>query len=128
MDQNTFLDKARKLVYVYACDRLDVQDAHPTFSPDEVYVVTYTYILGNRKALLSTTLPDGMYYEVTYDTSRQMTYFDVYKKTENFSVADEAVPPKPKTTVTVNPRIDSLYSPQSPYYPPMSVQGYRNRQ
>lgn len=27
----------------------------------------YMYILGNAKWLLSTTLPDGMYYEVTYN-------------------------------------------------------------
>lgn len=49
----------------------------------DVYVVWQCYILGNQKWLLATTLPDGMYYEVTYNKNKDVFYFDVYKKVEN---------------------------------------------
>lgn len=48
----------------------------------DVYVVWHCYILGNEKWLLATTLPDGMYYEVTYDKNEDKFYFDAYKKVE----------------------------------------------
>ena len=37
----------------------------------------------NWKALVSTTLPDGMYYEVTYNGDKKEVYLDAYKKFEN---------------------------------------------
>lgn len=37
----------------------------------------------NNKALLSTTVPDGMYYEITYNGDRRECYLDAYKKWEN---------------------------------------------
>lgn len=49
----------------------------------DVYVVWQCYILGNAKWLLSTTLPDGMYYEVTYNKIKDEFYLDAYKKFEN---------------------------------------------
>ena len=32
---------------------------------------------------MATTLPDGMYYEVTYNGDKQEWYLDAYKKFEN---------------------------------------------
>ena len=49
----------------------------------EVYVVWNAYILGNMKALLSTTVEDGMYYEVTYNKAKNEIYLDAYKHAEN---------------------------------------------
>ena len=49
----------------------------------EVYVVWYAKTLQNHKALLSTTLFDGMYYELTFNGDKQELYFDAYKKFEN---------------------------------------------
>lgn len=49
----------------------------------DVYVVWFTYVLGNWKALVSTTLPDGMYYEVTHNDTKNETYLDSYKKFDN---------------------------------------------
>jgi hypothetical protein len=43
--------------------------------------------LQNNKALLSTTLPDGMYYELTYNGDKQEIYVDAYKKVDNYTVA-----------------------------------------
>ena len=45
--------------------------------------------LQNSKALLSTTVSDGMYYEITYNGDKDEIYFDVYKKWENIVVPKE---------------------------------------
>lgn len=49
----------------------------------DVYVVWLCKTLGNNKALLSTTLLDGMYYEVTFNGNKSEMYLDAYKKFEN---------------------------------------------
>jgi|GEM_PF-3541133 len=78
----SFPEIAKKLVYDQAC-RLGVQDQHPTFSVDEVYVVWFAYVLGAWKAVCSTSLPDGRYYEVTYHAQRKVAFLDTYIKVEN---------------------------------------------
>ncbi len=55
---------------------------------DDVFIVWSCKTLQNFKALASTTVPDGMYYEVTYNGDKNETYFDVYKKWENFIVKE----------------------------------------
>lgn len=45
--------------------------------------VRYSKTLQNQKALLSTTVPDGMYYEVTFNGDKSEAYLDAYKKWEN---------------------------------------------
>lgn len=47
---------------------------------EDTYIVSFTYILGNWKALISTKLPDGRYYEVTYNKEKHETYVDIYTK------------------------------------------------
>ena len=49
----------------------------------DVFVVWSCKTLQNNKALLSTTLFDGMYYELTYNGDKKELYFDAYKKFEN---------------------------------------------
>ena len=44
--------------------------------------------LQNNKALLSTDVPDGMYYEVTYNGDNKEFYLDAYKKWENISIRE----------------------------------------
>lgn len=92
LDASTFEPQkiAQHLVYDYAVQRLEVTDTHTTFSADEVYVVWFCFTLQNWKALLSTTLPDGMYYEVTYDNNKQMYYLDAYRKWDNQAIPKEA--------------------------------------
>ena len=83
-----FQQKAKALVYSYIKARLEKTDTHVTFGDDEVYVVWFAKTLQNWKCLISTTLPDGMYYEVTYNGDRAETYIDAYKKFDNVCIAD----------------------------------------
>ena len=83
MGNSEFCEKATKLVADYVSEHLDKTDTVPPF---DVFVVWNAYILGNIKAMLSTTLSDGMYYEVTYNKVKDEIYFDAYKKFENRKV------------------------------------------
>lgn len=77
----TYEDQATRLVYWYVRDHLDPSDEkYDTFNLDEVYVVSFSYVLGNWRAMVSTTLPDGMYYEVTYIRELGTAYVDAYKR------------------------------------------------
>lgn len=77
---NNMNKKVSEFVRKYVEEHLDKSDPKQEF---EVFVVWQCYILGNAKWLLSTTLPDGMYYEVTYNKVKDEFYLDAYKKFEN---------------------------------------------
>ena len=80
MGNEKFISICKKLVKEYAGEHLDKSDTLPEF---EVFVVWSCKTLQNNKALLSTTLFDGMYYELTYNGDKKELYFDAYKKFEN---------------------------------------------
>ena len=82
---SVYQSRAIHLVHSYIQDQLEKTDPTPEFN---VYVVWFAYTLGNWKALLSTTLPDGMYYEVTHNATKKETYVDAYKKFHNFCVPE----------------------------------------
>lgn len=92
----TFQETAIDTVYGYVKSRLDKTDTHVTFGKDEVYVVWSAKVLQNWKALLSTTLPDGMYYEVTFNGDKDEIYLDAYKKFENVKYDSYGVGDKSK--------------------------------
>ena len=73
---------AKEIVLNYANKHIDKTD-NVQITLDDVYIVWFCKTLQNWKALLSTTLPDGMYYEVTYNGDKKEVYFDAYKKFEN---------------------------------------------
>jgi hypothetical protein len=81
-------NKAKKIVFGYVKSHLEKTDTHITFAEDEVYIVWFSKTLQNWKALLSTTLPDGMYYELTYDGDAEQVYLDAYKKFDNVTIPD----------------------------------------
>lgn len=85
MDINKFIPKAKALVFEYASNHLDVTDT-VDFEEKDVYVVWSVKTLNTAKALISTNLPDGMYYEITFNGDKNEIYFDAYKKFENFKV------------------------------------------
>lgn len=86
------IDQIKEDVYNYVKERIEknpsAYKAHTTFARDEVYVVWFCFILGGWKGLVSTSLPDGMYYEVTYNTNKRETYLDAYKKLDNVVLSD----------------------------------------
>ena len=84
----TMLEKAKRIVLDYCNQHLDVTDG-VELTLEQVYVVWFCKTLQNWKALVSTELPDGMYYEVTYNGDKQETYLDAYKKWDNVCVPDE---------------------------------------
>jgi hypothetical protein len=80
MYEEKFVNICKDLVSKYTVEHLDKSDEAPQF---DVFVVWNCKTLQNNKALLSTTLFDGMYYEVTYNGDKNEIYFDAYKKFEN---------------------------------------------
>lgn len=73
---------AKEVVLNYANKHIDKTD-NVQITLDDVYIVWFCKTLQNWKALVSTTLPDGMYYEVTYNGDKKEIYLDAYKKFEN---------------------------------------------
>jgi len=90
MDQEDFQEKAKRIVFEYVSLKLEKTDTYVKFNPDDVHVVWFSKTLQNWKALLTTTLSDGMYYELTYDGNpdKRITYLDAYKKWDNVGIAD----------------------------------------
>ena len=93
MSSEEFIKYAKGIVYDYAKSQIDKTD-NVKFSAEDVHVVWYNFTLGNSKALLSTNLPDGMYYEVTYNANRDEIYFDAYKKWINRCISLEEIKKK----------------------------------
>ena len=87
MDNQYFLLKARTIVYNYCTKHFDVTDNF-NFSLDDVFIVWFCKTLQNWKALVSTTIADGMYYEITYNGDKNEIYLDAYKKWENIKIDD----------------------------------------
>ena len=82
MDNQKFIEKCKEIVSAYTNNRVDPTE-HVTVPPHDVYVVWCCKTLQNNKALLSTPLSDGMYYECTYNGDKEEIYLDAYKKWEN---------------------------------------------
>lgn len=82
MNEREFVKIVREEVAKYANEHLDKSD-NTQITEDDVFIVWLCKTLYNNKALASTTLFDGMYYEVTYNGDKNEIYFDAYKKWEN---------------------------------------------
>lgn len=77
-----FLEKAKELVIDYFNREVEKTDKS-YIKMDDVYVVWHCSLLGNHKCLISTNVPDGMYYEITYNSAKGEIYLDAYKKWKN---------------------------------------------
>lgn len=78
-------NRAIEIVRDYINKHLDKSDSKPTF---DVYTVWKCKALQNWKYLISSTLCDGMYYELTYNGDKKEWYLDAYKKFENQVITD----------------------------------------
>lgn len=78
-------NKALEIVRNYILEHLDKSDPKTAF---EVYTVWKCKTLQNWKYLISSTLYDGMYYELTYNGDKEEWYLDAYKKFENRVISE----------------------------------------
>ena len=85
MNEKQFVSLVKKTVADYANAHLDKSDGKQ-ITEDDVFIVWLSRVLQNSKALASTTLFDGMYYELTFNGNKCEMYVDAYKKWENFTV------------------------------------------
>lgn len=82
MDSKEFLTLCKKEIVNYFNGNSEKTDKFE-LSEDDVFVVWSCKTLQNNKALLSTIVSDGMYYEVTFNGDKNEMYLDAYKKWEN---------------------------------------------
>lgn len=88
MNEKDFVKLCKRAVVEYANEHLDKTDGKQ-IAEDDVFIVWMCKTLQNSKALASTTLFDGMYYELTYNGDKKEMYFDAYKKWENKCISVE---------------------------------------
>jgi hypothetical protein len=75
MNEKEFVSLCKKTVADYAgCPE------------EDVFIVWMCKTLQNSKAMVSTNISDGMYYELTYNGNKGELYVDAYKKQKNFAV------------------------------------------
>lgn len=100
MTNDEMLYLARQAVVNYFNE---TADTHP-IKIDGTYIVWFNYTLKNFKALVSTTVHDGMYYEVTYNAAAKQIYLDAYKKWQKkvLDVLDDE-PPVQEPAVNIEP-------------------------
>ena len=82
MKNDEMLNLCKTVVLNYFNDNVEKTD-NMQITIDDVYIVWFSKTLQNFKALVSTTISDGMYYEVTYNGDKKEIYLDAYKKWEN---------------------------------------------
>ena len=82
MNEQDFTRLVKQTIVDYTNTHLDKTDGK-AITVDDVYIVWECKTLQNNKALASTTLFDGMYYECTYNGDKHEMYFDAYRKWEN---------------------------------------------
>ena len=87
MDNEAMLKKAKQLVVNYYNSRVERTDDFE-ITEENVFIVWFCKTLQNWKALVSTTVSDGMYYEITHNGDMHETYLDAYKKWENVRIVD----------------------------------------
>lgn len=97
MDNKEFVELAKALVISYYTTSAKAQDAirgekrtpdfyHDVYE-DIIYVVWLSNTLQNNKALLSTPVQDGRYFEVTYNGDKEEFYVDTYVKENNSKIS-----------------------------------------
>lgn len=85
MTNEQMLHAAKRVVVDYFNSHVEKTDDFK-ISEENVFIVWFCKTLQNWKAMVSTTVSDGMYYEVTYNGDKQELYLDAYKKWENMRI------------------------------------------
>ena len=79
MNNNYFLEQAKKCVEQTTNEVL----------AEKMYIVWFCKTLQNWKALVSTDVINGVYWEVTHNGDKNETYVDTYTKSSNVCVKGE---------------------------------------
>lgn len=87
MSNDAMLKRAKEVVVKYFNKHVEKTD-NKKITEDDVFIVWFCKTLQNWKALVSTTISDGMYYEITHNGDKNETYLDAYKKWENVCIPD----------------------------------------
>ena len=82
MKNDEFIKLCKEVIVNYFNNRVEITD-DKKITEEEVFIVWSCKTLQNNKAMVSTTISDGMYYELTYNGDKQELYLDAYKKWEN---------------------------------------------
>lgn len=82
MKNDEFIKLCKETIVNYYNERVEKTDNFK-ITEDEVFIVWNCKALQNNKAMVSTTISDGMYYELTYNGDKNELYLDAYKKWEN---------------------------------------------
>lgn len=82
MRNNDFEKLCIKTIVDYFNNRVEITD-DMKITEENVFIVWSCKTLQNNKAMVSTTVSDGMYYELTYNGDKKELYLDAYKKWEN---------------------------------------------
>lgn len=83
MTNDEFMKLCKQSVVDYFNGRKDSTDKNDPITEDNVFIVWMCKTLQNHKAMVSTTVSDGMYYELTYNGDKDELYLDAYKKWQN---------------------------------------------
>ena len=78
MDNKKFINFACQIVKDYYNEYTEI-----LLYDKEIYVVWSCKTLQNNKALISTDIHDGLYFEITYNGDKKEAYLDVYRKQKN---------------------------------------------
>ena len=87
MDNAKFIELCKNIVVKYFNENSDKTD-NKEITNNDIYIVWLCKTLQNNKALLSTNVADGMYYEITFNGDKKEAYVDVYKKWKNYVVKE----------------------------------------
>lgn len=82
MGNDKFLKLCKEIIVNYFNENVEKTD-NKRITEEDVFIVWSCKTLQNNKALASTTISDGMYYELTYNGDKKELYLDAYKKWEN---------------------------------------------
>jgi len=88
VDHDQYIKKAKALVAETFNQRFETSDMQTI--PEDFYIVWFVKVLGNWKAMVSTDIVNGFYWEVTYNGVKQETYVDQYIKDVNRGFSDSS--------------------------------------